>query len=552
MSRLTNRQKEALRKLVEISKTGTLPEEFDIGSDASNKKEGMTVSSDGNPPIRIRELSELVVNVLIEEGYLFRGPKVDSKYVIRPAGFDAVANNFEPPKQAAAVVQPRVRTGVGRHRPPARRPGQQVDCYMLVKYLGEGHSAEVWKAQVAEVPDGVDLEQGQEVAIKLYNSITAEQTMRLHREYTIASQIEHPSVVRVHDFMFSPNRDLMFLVMELAPGKPLKDRIPSAGMNRDEVIQIGIQLFAALDEIHSHRALHRDIKAANIMVDGPSQTIKVLDFGIVGVESDFKVTQASDFLGSKHSSSPEQLKGHKLTERSDIYSAASVLFHCYMGRPMYDGAGTVAGIMHEMIRKPEVLVPKPGDEEFATFVNSCLLMEMEERPGSAKECHDQLTRMAANSFSGMMAGRWLHVWKQHDNPTYAEIASIAPDGSYARDREPTFILENFTYDRENRIIEFDKRYIPGHWEGDGNLLQRDQLVVQSDKLLVGHRKDDPQFPLWYFREEGGFDSFAEMSDGQRERLLKRFNAAAKSPKETADGVSELELHRPPANENDNA
>jgi serine/threonine-protein kinase len=246
------------------------------------------------------------------------------------------------------------------------------------------------------------------VAIKLYSQhVLAErsESIRIQREFYVASQIEHPNIVRVHDVVLSPSRRYAFLVMDLVEGDTLKARIPRRGMTSAEVVSIGTQIFAALHEIHARRALHRDVKAANIMVTSPRNErpiLKLLDFGIVSIASDPSMTGTSVFLGSKHSSPLEQLMGRELDDRTDIYAAGATLYHCYTGEPMYSKDGPEGAIVARMLSGPLMLRGRgesPIDVRLVDFVNRCTSIDPSDRPSTASLCRDELISLDVASHS---------------------------------------------------------------------------------------------------------------------------------------------------------
>ena len=257
-----------------------------------------------------------------------------------------------------------------------------------------------------EIP-GVDLHQGDQVAIKFYRLqlMHGAQTLRVQREFAVASEVQHPNLARVHDLLISPNRPFYtFMVMEYVDGVTLKEYISSTDpMSVQAVIRIGIQLFDALAELHSLDAIHRDVKPANVMVrtgDPVRPTIKLVDLGVVSVISEPTFTETSAFLGSKHSAPMEQLAGDPLDERADIYGAGAVLFSCYKGRPMYNRVGPEGAIVRQMLKEPERLSTRgpsvgPADEELVKFVNKCIAIDKCERPRTADECLDKLRRIEA-------------------------------------------------------------------------------------------------------------------------------------------------------------
>lgn len=288
------------------------------------------------------------------------------------------------------------------------RAGHVIDAYRLEERLGKGFSAVVWRASVVGDIPGVPLSRGDSVAIKLYLPALLQgfETLRIQREFAVAADLRHPNLARVYDLVLSPSRPLhAFMVMELVQGGTLRSAIETRGRLSDvAVFRLAEQLFSALDEIHSQDALHRDVKAANIMVPRLSSRdieIKLVDLGIVSVPSEEKLTQASAFLGSKHSAPMEQLTGEALDERTDIYGAGSVLFHAFSGRPMYANAGPEGAIVVRMLSSPETL-PAERDDAIAVaalkaLVNRCIAVKSSDRPSSAKECLEELRRIRSRT-----------------------------------------------------------------------------------------------------------------------------------------------------------
>ncbi|HVZ33982.1 MAG TPA: serine/threonine-protein kinase, partial [Polyangiaceae bacterium] len=287
---------------------------------------------------------------------------------------------------------------------PARlRPGLQVDHYRLIRRLGAGYSGEVWQAEVITPPPGVGLVPGQVVAMKQYFPIMLARSadaLRIQREFQVASEIRHENLVSVYDLVLSPSRTFgSFLVMEYVAGQSLKAAIGEAGLDVRECVRIGRQLCAALVELHGYGALHRDIKPANIVVlPGQQRTIKLLDLGIVSLLDEHGLTGASEFLGSKHTSAPEQLFGEEIDERADVYALGATLHQCYHGKPLYDETGPVTAVVRTMLEKPRSCDPKPGADAdelaFVSFVRSCLELDPAKRPASARECQELLEQLS--------------------------------------------------------------------------------------------------------------------------------------------------------------
>jgi len=299
------------------------------------------------------------------------------------------------PSPAGPSGAPQLQVAAAGRKAGGLRAGRELDCYRLVRPLGTGHSAEVWEASVVMTPAGVALPAGTRVAIKIYRllEIRRSEILRVDREYQLATQIDHPNVAKVYDLVLAPSRpDHSFMVMELVDGSTLKDLTPSDGFKDvGRVLSLAKQLFSALVEIHAYGALHRDVKASNIMISRTAargEELKLCDFGIVSVQGLPGFT-ASGFLGSKHSAPMEQLLGQTLDERSDIYGAGAALFHAISGREMYPGQQTEAAIAQVMERSPEK-IDFPASAEFERrlvgLVNRCLERDRNNRPRSAVEC----------------------------------------------------------------------------------------------------------------------------------------------------------------------
>ena len=306
-------------------------------------------------------------------------------------------------ESASAALPGKARLPAHSDRMPQRN--MLIDSYVLLRRLGRGASAEVWQARVERVPPGVNLKQGQEVAVKIYSRaiLSGFQPLRIQREFGVASQLNHPNLAKVYDVVVSPSRPFhTFLVMEYLEGKTLKDYIsPLKAMPVEQIVRLGVQLFSALSELHGVNAVHRDVKAANIMVTNPNEGdiyVKLLDFGIVSVQEEDALTVGSMFMGSKHSSPLEQLTGEPLDHRADIYAAGTVLFHCYSGRPIYRQVGPEGAIVRRMLQRPVKLDVRQDsaetqEEKLVSLINRCIAVDKVERPESAHVCITELNKI---------------------------------------------------------------------------------------------------------------------------------------------------------------
>ncbi len=204
--------------------------------------------------------------------------------------------------------------------------------YQLVEVLGSGGSATVWR--------GVDTRLRRPVAIKvLLPRFAADDSFqgRLEREARHIASLQAPQIVSVYDVGTS---DLgPFIVMELVDGRSLRDHLTEMGpLPIEEVMRIGDDLLAGLEQAHGRGIIHRDLKPANVLL-GSDGRAKITDFGIS--RSSTETTDVSAlglFSGTIAYSSPEQLAGVPIGFATDLYSLGCVLYECLCGvTPFGDG-----------------------------------------------------------------------------------------------------------------------------------------------------------------------------------------------------------------------
>ena len=206
--------------------------------------------------------------------------------------------------------------------------------YEILEIIGTGGMAVVYKARCHRL--------NRLVAIKILKdeySQDEEFRRRFHAEGQAVAMLSHPNIVQVYDVSSSDNAD--FIVMELIDGITLKQYMEKKGvLNWKETLHFAMQIGKALEHAHSRGIIHRDIKPHNVMVL-KNGSVKVTDFGIARVVSKSN-TLTKEALGSVHYISPEQAKGGRVDNRSDLYSLGVVMYEMMTGRPPYDGESPVA------------------------------------------------------------------------------------------------------------------------------------------------------------------------------------------------------------------
>ncbi|MCH2600916.1 MAG: serine/threonine protein kinase [Pirellulales bacterium] len=199
--------------------------------------------------------------------------------------------------------------------------GTKLGRYEILSEIGTGGMGLVYRAK--------DTTLDRTVAIKVLKPelvSNAQGFERFRREAKAIAGLSHPNIISLFDFGVENN--IHFAVMELADGQPLEECIDK--IDREDVPALARSIAQGLRAAHEGGIIHRDIKPSNIML-APSGEPKILDFGLASVidtrhfndetlaPSDLK-TQEGTIMGTVGYMSPEQVRGQKADERSDIFS----------------------------------------------------------------------------------------------------------------------------------------------------------------------------------------------------------------------------------------
>lgn len=236
------------------------------------------------------------------------------------------------------------------------------DRYEIGELLGRGGMADVYKAR--------DTRLSRAVAIKLLRADVARDSQlqaRFRREAQAVAGLNHPFIVAVYDTGEHVTHDdvrdsvhLPYIVMEYVHGKTLRDLIRSKDISIEQAVNYTLGVLAALDYSHRAGIVHRDIKPANVMVTedahGVLGQVKVMDFGIARTIADSAatMTQTQTVMGTAQYLSPEQARGESVDARSDLYSAACLLYEMLAGRPPFMGDSPFT-VVYQHVRE----VPAP-------------------------------------------------------------------------------------------------------------------------------------------------------------------------------------------------
>ncbi len=225
--------------------------------------------------------------------------------------------------------------------------GKKLDGrYEVLQLVGVGGMANVYKAR--------DVIDERLVAVKVLREEYAsneEFVRRFKNESKAIAALNHPNIVKVYDVSFSDK--MQSIVMEYIDGITLKDYIDQQKIIRwKEAVHFTVQILRALQHAHDKGIVHRDIKPQNIMLlqDG---TIKVMDFGIARFARSQIATITDKAIGSVHYISPEQARGEKTDEKTDLYSVGVMLFEMLTGQLPFTADSAVSVAIQQIQSKPK-------------------------------------------------------------------------------------------------------------------------------------------------------------------------------------------------------
>lgn len=225
----------------------------------------------------------------------------------------------------------------------------------------------IGRGGMADVHRGVDSRLGRTVAIKLLRPDMARDPQfqaRFKREAQSVAALNHPSIVAIYDTGEHTVPDgsedsvrVPYIVMEFVEGKTIRDLIRAKEVSIDRAIDFCLGVLSALEYSHKAGIVHRDIKPANVMYCEGSNSVKVMDFGIARAiaDSSATMTQTQAVVGTAQYLSPEQARGETVDARSDLYSAACLLYEMLTGRPPFVGDSPVS-VAYQHVRE----IPEPA------------------------------------------------------------------------------------------------------------------------------------------------------------------------------------------------
>jgi tRNA A-37 threonylcarbamoyl transferase component Bud32/tetratricopeptide (TPR) repeat protein len=263
---------------------------------------------------------------------------------------------------------------------------KKLGKYEIRKELGKGAMGVVYLAY--------DPVLEREVALKVMAStIVSDKELkeRFEREAKAVARLQHPNIVTVYDLGYDQEGS-PFIAMELLKGNDLEHHMRSQPPTFVEKIEIIMQVCRGLSHAHSNGIVHRDIKPANIFVTA-SKDVKIMDFGVARWMQSSQ-TQTGAILGTADYMSPEQIRGHKVDGRSDIFSVGVILYRLLTNKKPFKGEN-IQSVFFKILNSdaPELKLPDGSTiPELQTIVDRAMAKDAGARYATANDMAEDLNQ----------------------------------------------------------------------------------------------------------------------------------------------------------------
>jgi serine/threonine-protein kinase len=284
----------------------------------------------------------------------------------------------------------------GREQPGSRRDplvGRTIaGRFRVLNVIARGGMGKVYRAEQAPL--------GRVCALKVLSPKYSDEEdpefqRRFYLEAATAAKLSHPNTVTIYDY--GRDGDIYFIAMEYVQGRTLYRVLREEGPQSEaHVAYIVRQVARSLREAHAHGVIHRDMKPANVVITdrgAEGEGVKVLDFGLVKdvTRDDVEdLTQEGMFMGSPKYMSPEQILGHPVSARSDIYALGVVAYELLTGRVPFDAGASVKTLMaHVNDSVPALRLANP-DVELSPTMEAIVMRCLEKHPENRFRDMDEL------------------------------------------------------------------------------------------------------------------------------------------------------------------
>ncbi len=298
--------------------------------------------------------------------------------------------------------------------------------YRLAEVLGKGGMAVVYRA--------FDRRLERPVAVKHLHCELAEDPRalkRFEREARAIAKVSHPAIVEIFDVLH--DRDDLWIVMELVPGRPLSSRLAEGPLELREALFLAAGIADGLAAAHARDIVHRDLKPANVMVT-PEGRVKILDFGLAAptVSGDDSSTADDGLCGTPAAMSPEQIDHDRVESRSDLFSFGALLYRMVTGESPFGSFSPLITLERVCnFRPPPAARLNPQvPEELSSLIEALLEKDPDRRPQETSAVARTLARFAEPTTGAIPR------WVQRSEPPF-DVAAIP---SAAAERRQVTVL----------------------------------------------------------------------------------------------------------------
>ena len=301
----------------------------------------------------------------------------------------------------------------------------RIGKYDIEREIGRGGMGVVLK--------GHDAELNRPLAIKIlapHLACNGTARKRFAQEAIAAAGVIHPNVVAVHGV--NNEGKTPYIVMPYVAGWSLQSLVDQQGpLTEIEITRIALQISSGLAAAHSQGLVHRDIKPANILVEADVNRVLITDFGLARAEDDASLTRTGWLTGTPNYMSPEQTRGDRPDQRTDLFSLGSLIYFLATGRLPFR-AETPFGVLSRIQKENPTPVRQVNNlisKTLADVITKLLQKDPLNRFQTSAELHEFLERHLAYlhqpdiSKPPRVAGQKGRGWKRAAKPILATAAA---------------------------------------------------------------------------------------------------------------------------------
>jgi serine/threonine-protein kinase len=256
---------------------------------------------------------------------------------------------------------------------------QRLGDYEILKVLGAGGMGRVYQVRNV-ITDRVEAMKVLLPEIGGQEEVAA----RFLREIKVLAALNHPHIARLHTALTIDNQ--LVMIMEFVEGQAISARLAGGPIPVPDALTYIDQILDALSYAHQQHVIHRDIKPANMMLT-PDGTVKLMDFGIARAENEpTLLTAPGSTLGSMNYMSPEQVKGERTDERSDLYSLGISLYEMVTGERPFHGDSSFSLMAAHINQAPTP--PVELQPEMPAGLNQIILTSIAKSPAERFQSAD--------------------------------------------------------------------------------------------------------------------------------------------------------------------